>query len=131
MIEVYRLWHQQPDDRERQIGNFRSRSAVDAYIHNARWQPAQRDSLGGFRIETRVLDQQFCFTNDSNAPMDLIVEPWASLEVIEPGSVVEIHYPSPQGRADESHAEYDGNTITFWCEGGFYALVVDGERVLV
>ncbi|MFC4254463.1 hypothetical protein GRI97_03435 [Altererythrobacter xixiisoli] len=131
MIEVFILTHQHPNCAEKSMGVFHSAAAAEEHVRMARLQPAYHDCPDGFGIETRVLDRQFCFTNDSNAPLTLIVEPWASSQIIEPGCVVEIHYPSSDAGADFSHADHEGDTITFWCEGSTYALVVNRERVLV
>ena len=70
------------------------------------------------------------FSNETGKPLELIVEPWASSEVIPAGSTFAIHYPAPPDRGDTSYAEVHEGLITFWCEGDTYEIDVDGARIL-
>ena len=70
------------------------------------------------------------FSNETGKELDLIVEPWASTEVIPAGSTFTIHYPAPAGRNDTSFAEVGEGMIRFWCEGDTYEVDVDNVRIL-
>lgn len=70
------------------------------------------------------------FSNESDGPIELMIEPWGTVELLEPGSNCAIHYPPPTDRPDTSHAEYHEGMIRFWCEGGPYELDIDGVRMV-
>ena len=72
----------------------------------------------------------FRFSNESDKPLELVVEPWASAEVFPAGSTFAIHYPPPTDRPDTSFAEVHEGMIRFWCEGDTYEVDVDGVRIL-
>lgn len=70
------------------------------------------------------------FSNESSHPIELMVEPWGAVEVIQPGSKFAIHYPAPDDRPDHSYAEYHDRLIRFWCGGSTYEIDIDGVRIL-
>ena len=69
------------------------------------------------------------FANYSDAPIDLIVEPWATTETIPPGSTFAIRYSPPRDRPDTSFAAYHADAIQFFVEGDSYELDIDGVSV--
>jgi hypothetical protein len=71
------------------------------------------------------------FSNESDQPIELMVEPWGAVEMIPPGSRFAIHYPPPEGREDTSYAEYHTGMIRFWVEGDAYEVDIDGVGIWV
>ncbi len=69
------------------------------------------------------------FSNETDSPLDLMVEPWGNIIVVQPGSRFAIHYPPPPNREDTSRAEYHVGMLRFWCEGDTFEVDVDGERI--
>ena len=69
------------------------------------------------------------FSNETDQPIDRMVEPWGMVEAIPPGSRFAIHFSTPVARDDTSHAEYHTGMIRFWCEGDSYELEIDGRVV--
>lgn len=69
------------------------------------------------------------FTNETDKPLELMIEPWGASEFIPAGSNFEIYYVPPTDRLDTSHAEVHDRLIRFWCEGDAYAVDVDGVRI--
>jgi hypothetical protein len=128
MESVFLLRHRGRNGTETVLGFYSTLSAVEARIENAKWQPAYRECPEGFSLDTYPLDKHFSFKNDSNEPLMLIIEPWASSEHIPPGSTVDIHYPRPIDRDDTSHADHNGDTLVFWCEGPTYEVDIDSVR---
>ncbi len=70
------------------------------------------------------------FSNEHDQPIEFMIEPWATVIDIPPGSQFAIHYPAPADRADASHAEYHSGMIRFRCEGHTFEVEVDGAIVL-
>lgn len=128
MESVFLLRHRGLNNTESSLGFYPTLSAAEARIENAKWQPAYRECPKGFSIETYPLDMHFSFKNDSNKPLMLVIEPWASSETIPSGSTVDIYYPHPIDRDDTSHADHDRDTLVFWCEGSTYVVDIDGVR---
>ncbi len=126
---VFLLRHRGINGTETVLGFHSTLSAAEASIENAKWQPAFREYPAGFSIDTYALDKHLSLKNDSNEPLMLIIEPWASSETIPPGSTVDIHYPRPIDLDDTSHADHNGNTVVFWCAGATYEVDIDGVRI--
>lgn len=70
------------------------------------------------------------FSNETRKSVKLVVEPWASTEVIPAGSKFAVHYPAPTGREDTSYTEIQDGLVRFWCEGETYEVDIDGVRVV-
>ena len=127
MRESFHLLHSNADHSEtNSIGFHSSRAAADSSVENLRLQPAYRNAPDGFAIEVWPLDKTVRFKNNTEKPLDLMVEPWGSTDVIPPRSVAAIHYPAPAHREDTSFAELSEDAIRFWCEGATYQVEVDG-----
>jgi hypothetical protein len=69
------------------------------------------------------------FSNEHDQPIELMVEPWATIVNIAPGSTFAVLYPEPVGRPDTSFAEYHAGMIRFWCEGATFEVEVDEKIV--
>lgn len=53
------------------------------------------------------------FSNESEAELEFMVEPWGAIELIQPGSKFAIRYPDTTDRPDTSYAEYHEGMIRF------------------
>ena len=69
------------------------------------------------------------FSNEHDRPIELMIEPWATIVDIAPGSRFAVLYPEPVGRPDTSRAEYHPGMVRFWCEGDTFEVEVDGKIV--
>jgi len=67
------------------------------------------------------------FSNETDHPIELMVEPWGAVEPIPAGARFAIHYNPPSDRADTSFAEYHSGMVRFWVEGDDYELDIDGK----
>ena len=70
------------------------------------------------------------FSNETNDPIEFMVEPWGAIELIAPGSHWAISYPPPTDTEDSSYAEYHVGMIRFWVEGDTYEIDIDGVRII-
>ena len=70
------------------------------------------------------------FSNESDKPLDLMVEPWGAVEVVPSGATFAIHYPALSDGEDTSYVEYHEGMIRFQCEGDAYELEVNGIFVM-
>jgi hypothetical protein len=129
MDSVFLLSHRGLDGIVTSLGFLPTESAAEAHIKVAKWQPAYRGSQDGFIVDTYLLDRQFSFKNDSSEPLILVIEPWGTSEIIAPGSIVDIFYPIPANQEDTSHADQEGDTLLFWCEGPTFEVDIDGARI--
>jgi len=130
MDTVFLLRHRALDGTDTDIGFHSTWSAAKADIEVAKWQPAYRGSPDASIIVPHVLDRTFSFENNTSDPLMLVVEPWASSEIIRPGSKVDVRYPNPSDRDDASYADREGNTLVFWCDGPTYEIEIDGVRIV-
>ena len=130
MIRSYLLLHRKTGESEsKSVGFFRTRIAAEEDIMQLRWQPAYREHQDGFIIEEYELATTVHFSNNTGGELELTVEPWGALEVIPAGSKFAIHYAAPKDGNDTSLVDLQGSSMTFWCEGDPYDLVVDGIQV--
>jgi hypothetical protein len=130
MDTVFLLRHRAPNGTDTDIGFYSTLSAAEAGIEVAKWQPTYRSSPDAFIIVPHVLNRTFSFENDTSDPLMLVIEPWASSEIILPGSKVDVRYPSPSDRDDASYADRKGNSLVFWCYGPTYEVDIDGVRIV-
>jgi hypothetical protein len=129
MENLFLLRHRAGDGTDTHLGYYSTLPEAEARLKNAKWQSAYRGYPDGFSVDTVALDKTFSFRNEGSTPVILVVEPWASAEIIPPGSTVDVRYPSPSGREDTSYADHDGDTLIFWCEGPTYEVEIDGVRI--
>lgn len=69
------------------------------------------------------------FSNETDSPLDFMIEPWGTVRVIEPGSRFAVHYPSPEQGEDKSYTEYHAGMLRFQCDGATFEVDVDGVRI--
>lgn len=70
------------------------------------------------------------FSNETDLPVDFMVEPWGAVEPMPPNAHWAIHYSPPAERDDTSHAEYHVGMIRFWVAGDTYEIDVNGVQIV-
>jgi hypothetical protein len=70
------------------------------------------------------------FSNETSQPLEFMVEPWGTVEIIQPGSKFVRHCPAPDDQPDTSLAKYHEGMIQFWCAGSTYEIDIDGVRIV-
>ena len=65
-------------------------------------------------------------TNSTNAPLVVVVEPWATEIEVPDAETLIIEYDLHPGREDQSSVQVWPDQITFWCEGSDYRAELNG-----